>query len=349
MIGNITIHQNYTILSALKRMDEVNRKVLFILSKEGLFIGVISIGDIQRAIIKQVPLNRPVKEIQRKIITTASTNQSKEDIKAEMIKHRVEAMPVIDENGYLKEVIYWEDIIVEKPKKIKPKLNLPVVIMAGGKGTRLKPITNVIPKPLIPIGDKTMLEDIMDSFMDYNCISFYISVNYRADIIEYYLKNQTKTKYNATLFSEPKPLGTAGSLHLLKNKISGTFFVTNCDILIDDDYAEILKYHKENQNELTVVAAVKSYHIPYGTIETKENGLLDSITEKPEVTFKINTGFYILESSLINEIPQNEFYHITDLIAKLQNENRRVGVFPVSENSWTDIGDWKEYLRFING
>jgi NDP-sugar pyrophosphorylase family protein len=119
--------------------------------------------------------------------------------------------------------------------------------------------------------------------------------------------------------------------------------------LIDDDYAEILKYHKENQNELTVVAAVKSYHIPYGTIETKENGLLDSITEKPEVTFKINTGFYILESSLINEIPQNEFYHITDLIAKLQNENRRVGVFPVSENSWTDIGDWKEYLKFING
>jgi CBS-domain-containing membrane protein len=223
MIGNITIHQNYTILSALKRMDEVNRKVLFILSKEGLFIGVISIGDIQRAIIKQVPLNRPVKEIQRKIITTASTNQSKEDIKAEMIKYRVEAMPVIDENGYLKEVIYWEDIIVEKPKKIKPKLNLPVVIMAGGKGTRLKPITNVIPKPLIPIGDKTMLEDIMDSFMDYNCTNFYISVNYRADIIEYYLKNQTKTKYNATLFSELKPLGTAGSLHLLKNKYREPF------------------------------------------------------------------------------------------------------------------------------
>jgi NDP-sugar pyrophosphorylase family protein len=142
-------------------------------------------------------------------------------------------------------------------------------------------------------------------------------------------------------------LGTAGSLSLLKGKIDKTFFVTNCDIKIDQDYAEILKYHLENKNELTVVAAVKSYEIPYGTIETKENGLLASMAEKPEIRLNINTGFYILEPQLIDEIPQDTFYNITDLIEKLQSEGRRVGVFPVTQNSWKDIGEWKEYLHLI--
>lgn len=349
MFGNSVTHQNHTILSALKLMDKTKRKVLFITSEDQKFTGVLSLGDLQRAIINQHPLDTPITNILRKHITIAKVSQSRIEIRNKMLEDRVEAMPVIDENGYLKEVIYWEDVVVTKQKLPKEQLNLPVVIMAGGKGTRLKPITNVIPKPLIPIGNKTMLEDIMDSFLEFGCNKFYISVNYKADIIEYYLKNQTKTKYNTTLFNEPKPLGTAGSLHFLKDKISGTFFVTNCDIIINEDYSEIIRYHRESNNELTVVAALKSYYIPYGTIETKENGILDNITEKPEITFKINTGLYILESHLINEIPTDEFYHITDLINKLKKKNRRVGVFPVSENSWTDIGDWKEYMKHIDG
>jgi dTDP-glucose pyrophosphorylase len=348
MLGISVTHKNHTILSAMKLMDEIKRKVLFIIDEKQKFIGVLSVGDLQRAIINQFALDTPVQKILRKHITVASTKQSREEIKHKMIEDRVESMPVIDEKGYLKEVIYWEDIIKEKQKPPNEQLNLPVVIMAGGKGTRLQPITNVIPKPLIPIGNKTMLEDIMDSFIEFGCHKFYISVNYRSDIIEYYLKNQTQIKYDATLFSETKPLGTAGSLHLLENKISGTFFVTNCDIIIDEDYSEILRYHRENKNELTVIAALKNYPIPYGTIETKENGILESITEKPELTFKINTGLYILESHLIQEVPKNEFFHITSLINKLQKEKRRVGVFPVSENSWTDIGDWKEYMKYIN-
>ncbi|WP_460545713.1 sugar phosphate nucleotidyltransferase, partial [Echinicola sediminis] len=146
-------------------------------------------------------------------------------------------------------------------------------------------------------------------------------------------------------FKEDKPLGTAGSLHLLKGKLKETFFVSNCDILIDEDYSQILKYHKENRNEITLVPALKHISIPYGTIETGENGVLENMAEKPNWTIKINAGLYVLEPSLIDEIPENEFFHITHLIEKVKKRNGRVGVFPVSEKSWKDIGEWDEYLR----
>lgn len=348
MLGNNVVNRNHTIISALKLMDEIKRKLLFIVEENNKFIGVLSLGDIQRAIINQKPLETKIEEILRIYITVATTSQSFEDIKQTMLEKRVEAMPVIDSEGFLKKIIYWEDIIDDQEVGQKEKINLPVVIMAGGKGTRLKPLTNVLPKPLIPIGDKTILENILDRFVEYGCSKFFLTVNYRADVIKYYMKEQAVDSYSLTYLEENEPLGTAGSLHLLDNSINETFFVTNCDILIDDDLSEILKYHRENKNELTVVAAMKNYSIPYGTIETKENGLIKSLKEKPDLTFKINTGLYILEPHLVKEIPKNTFYHITTLIEDLMKQNRRVGVFPVSENSWTDIGEWKEYLKLIN-
>ena len=217
--------------------------------------------------------------------------------------------------------------------------------MAGGQGTRLRPLTNVLPKPLIPIGEQTMMEDIMDRFVECGCKSFYVSVNYMAEFIRHYFDNFSKHKYTIEYFQEDKPLGTAGSLHLLKGKINDTFFVSNCDSILDEDYGEILRYHRENKNEITVVSVMKSIYIPYGTLETGEDGLLKVIQEKPELTFKINTGMYILEPHLLNEIPSDRVYHITYLIDKLVKEKRRVGVFPVNEGSWTDVGNWDEYIR----
>ena len=143
-------------------------------------------------------------------------------------------------------------------------------------------------------------------------------------------------------------MGTAGSMSLLKGKISETFFVTNCDILIEQDYSEILEYHKVNKNEITIVAALKHFPISYGTIETGENGKLKKLIEKPELTFKINSGMYILEPHLIDEIPVNEFFHITTLIEKVSNRGGNVGVFPVSEKSWKDVGNWSEIAAYYN-
>lgn len=342
---NNLIPPNTTLLGALKIMDDIKRKLL-IISEDNKFIGVLSIGDIQRSIIKGVDLESLATGILRTIITVASSKDSDESIKERMLELRMECMPVLDESGYITKVIYWEDLFSGKGQH-KSQINLPVVIMAGGKGTRLKPLTNVLPKPLIPIGNKTIIEEIINDFAGYGCQNFFISVNYKAELIQYYLDNLPPNNYQISYFKEDSPLGTAGSLHLLKDKIKDPFFVTNCDILVDQDYSEILEYHKANKNELTIVAALKHTSIPYGTIETGEDGILKSITEKPEITFLINTGLYILEPQLINEIPENQFFHITSLIEQLQAQSRRVGVFPVSEKSWRDIGEWKEYMKMV--
>ena len=345
-ITEIAIEKSTSIIAALKQMDEKKHKLLLVLD-EGLFYSLLSIGDIQRAIIANVPLESPVSKILRPEVRVAKDTDDKEQIKSYMLARRNDFMPIVDDNRRVVDVIFWDDLFETKQKKENPELNLPVVIMAGGKGSRLRPLTNVLPKPLIPIGDQTMLEDIMDRFTDVGCHDFYLSVNYKADFIIQYLDNLNNPQYRLSYFREEKPLGTAGSLHLLKDKINTTFFVSNCDIIIDEDYSQILNYHRQNENEITVVAAIKNYPIPYGTLETGSSGRLQSLQEKPDITFKINTGMYILEPHLIREIPENEFFHITYLIEKLIRENRKVGVFPINDGSWTDIGNWDEYMKYV--
>lgn len=345
--SHLKIDQEASIHSALKQMDDTHRKLLLVFTGKS-FVGLLSIGDIQRAIIKNLSLDISIKTILRKNIKTATDSYSDLEIKTLMMEYRMECLPVLNSDGDLVRVVMWEDIFGVKEVFPMQEFNLPVIIMAGGQGSRLKPLTNIIPKPLIPIGEKTFMEDIMDRFVQCGSSNFYVSVNYKAEVIKHYFDTLKNSIYSIQYFQEEKPLGTAGSLTLLKNKIATTFFVTNCDILINEDYSQILKYHRENENELTVVAALKNYPIPYGVLQTKEDGLLDAIEEKPDLTFKINTGLYILEPNLIEEIPQNTFYHITHLMEKLIRENRRIGVFPVSEKSWLDVGNWNEYFSVIN-
>lgn len=344
-IKQLKIDTSISIINCLKQMDDREVKLLLVYNRD-IFEGIITIGDIQRAILKGLDLTSSIYSIIDKNKVYASVNETIETIKNKMSRLRAECMPVLDDYGNLVDVYFWKDLFGEKEQKITEPINLPVVIMAGGKGTRLAPLTNVYPKPLIPIGEKTIAETIMDKFVSYECHDFYISVNYKADIIKNYFDFIDNQEYNIHYFQEDRPLGTAGSLRLLKDKINSTFFVSNCDILIEEDYAEILKYHKTNRNELTVVAAVKTFSIPYGTISTSEKGLLESIEEKPTLSFKINTGLYILEPSLLDDIP-DEFYHITHLMEKLKSEGRRVGVYPISQNDWKDMGDWNEYLKII--
>lgn len=343
-IKELCISYKASVISALKQMDEVKHKLL-IVTKDELYFNIISIGDIQRAIIKGIDMNAPIEGILREGTKVASVYDDMDKVKTSMKERKNEFMPVIDEQNHISDVIFWEDLFQTKPEKPKANLNIPVIIMAGGQGTRLRPLTNVLPKPLIPIGEQTMMEDIMDRFLDCGCDRFYVSVNYKADTIKRYFDNLNKPQYHISYFQEDKPLGTAGSIHLLNGQIDTTFFVSNCDSIIVDDYAEILKYHRDNHNEITMVAAIKNMAIPYGTLETKEDGLLADIKEKPNYIFKINTGMYILEPHLIKEIPVDTFYHITYLIEKLMKEGRRVGVYPINEGSWIDVGNWDEYLK----
>ena len=328
-IENKIISVNDTIISALKQMDGHRTKLVFVFDCDK-FEGILTIGDIQRAIIRQANLSDPVSKILVKDKIYASDKDSMEHIKDVMFKELIDCMPVLNYVGEIVDVLFWHDVFTEKVEDSRPKIDLPVVIMAGGKGTRLKPITNVIPKPLVPVGDKTILEVIMDQFEGIGCHKFYMSVNYKADMMEFYF-SQLDHKYDIDFFMEDKPLGTIGSVSLLKGKIVTPFFVSNCDSI----------------NDMTIVTMVKSFKIPYGVIETGEDGLMVSLKEKPEHTYMVNTGVYLLNPELIDEIPEDEFFHITHLMEKVKARGGRVGCFPVSEDAWKDMGEWPEYLKMI--
>lgn len=345
-IHAISVESCETLLSVLHKMDASEHRLLIVM-KNGLYHGLVSIGDVQRAIIKGVPLDSPIEPILRKNTTAASIHDDLEAVKSVVREQTVEFMPVIDDAGRVADVIFWKDNFEDEISESRPKIDLPVVIMAGGKGTRLKPITNVIPKPLIPVGDKTILEVIMDQFEGIGCHKFYMSVNYKADMMKYYM-SQLDHQYDIEFFQEGKPLGTIGSVSLLKGKITTPFFVSNCDSINEQDYRDVYDYHISNHNDLTIVTMLKTFKIPYGVIETGEDGLMTALSEKPELTYQVNTGVYILNPSCIDEIPEGEFFHITHLMEKIKARGGRVGCFPVSEHSWKDMGEWPEYLKMID-
>lgn len=345
-IKSLAIESNETLLAVIHKMDETAHRLLVVL-KNGRYGGLVSIGDIQRAIIKGVSLDSPIGPILRQNATIASVYDNMDSVKEIMRERMIEFMPVIDDEGQIKDIIFWKDIFEGEMSVNRPKIDLPVVIMAGGKGTRLKPITNVIPKPLVPVGDKTILEVIMDQFEGIGCHKFYMSINYKADMMKYYL-SQLDHQYDIEFFMEDKPLGTIGSVSLLKGKISTPFFVSNCDSINEQDYRDVWDYHVNNHNDMTIVTMVKSFKIPYGVIETGADGLMTALREKPEQTYQVNTGVYILNPELIDEIPEGEFFHITHLMEKIKARGGRVGCFPVSEHSWKDMGEWPEYLKMIN-
>lgn len=346
IIKNRSIGLNTSLLDSMKLMDTIMVKTLFVFNEEH-FVGIVTLGDIQRAIINNIALKEPVSRILDRNKIYGSVLEGDDAIKEKMRRMRAEVMPILDENGELVDVWFWQTFFTNAELTQREKINLPVVIMAGGKGTRLKPITNVIPKPLVPVGDKTILEVIMDQFEGIGCHKFYMSVNYKADMMKYYL-SQLDHKYDIEFFMEDKPLGTIGSVSLLKGKITTPFFVSNCDSINEQDYRDVWDYHVENHNDLTIVTMVKTFKIPYGVIETGEDGLMTALSEKPELTYQVNTGVYILNPSCIDEIPEGEFFHITHLMEKIKARGGRVGCFPVSEHAWKDMGEWPEYLKMIN-
>ena len=344
-IENQIVSADLTLIAALKKMDEVKTKRLFVFDAER-FDCILTMGDIQRAIIRNVSLSSTIAGILDRGKIYAKEGDRMEDIKEVMFREGIDCMPILNDIGEIVDVLFWVDVFQKSADDAREKIDLPVVIMAGGKGTRLKPITNVIPKPLVPIGDKTILEVILDQFEGIGCHKFFMSVNYKADMMKYYL-SQLDHQYDIEFFQEDKPLGTIGSVSLLKGKITTPFFVSNCDSINVQDYREVYDYHVGNHNDMTVVTLVKSFKIPYGVIETGADGLMMNLKEKPEHTYMVNSGVYILNPELIDEIPQGEMFHITHLMEKVKGRGGRVGCFPVSEESWHDMGEWPEYLKMI--
>lgn len=340
-IKQILIRPEISVAQALKQMDVTGKRALFITDKKNKILGLISDGDIRRWILKNKSLNEKITKVMNKNPIILKAGYSKDEAKKLMLSEGVDCIPVVDENKSVVSVAWWLDLFDNKFEKVNKKIDIPLVIMAGGEGTRLYPFTNILPKPLIPIGEKPIIELIIDRFRQYGCNDFYLSMNYKSNLIEAYL-NDLKPEYNIHYIREEKPLGTAGGLYLLKNKINTDFFVTNCDILIDADYHDILKFHKDNKNKITVVVSMKHFTIPYGICKINEGGILKSIQEKPEYVFMVNTGLYLIDRDMLNNIPSNILYNMTDLISDCMKKGGKAGVYPISEKCWVDIGQLQE-------
>jgi len=259
----------------------------------------------------------------------------------------VHQIPIIDDNVVLKDVVYKTDISGNVNEiYMESKLSNPVVIMAGGKGARLDPFTRVLPKALIPVGEKPIIEIIMDEFAKYGMTNFIISINHKAKMIKAYLED-FKKDYSIKYINEDKPLGTAGVLKCLEGEIKTPFFVSNCDVLIKSDYYSINKFHRKGNYALTLVGSTQFHIVPYGVCEIDNGGELKKIVEKPEFDFLANTGMYIINPEVLRYIPKAKSYHMTELIGILKTNNEKVGVFPISEKSWIDVGQWEEYKKAI--
>ena len=336
------------IAQALKAIDAAGDRIVFVVDVDHTLLGVVTDGDIRRWIIEGKRLDGTVEAMMTRNPIVLGHEQPLDIARRMMIDRRVECVPVVDAAGKLVSAVWWLDLFEDRPV-VHEHVGLPVVIMAGGRGARLSPFTNILPKPLLPLGDRTIIELIMERFANHGCTTFHLSVNYKANLIRAYFAD-VELPYDINYVSEDKPLGTAGSLAMLKETLDTTFFVTNCDILVEADYASIVRYHRESGNLITLVASMKNYTIPYGVAETAEGGALVTLTEKPEFNFLVSTGFYVLEPQVLQDIEVDEFAHITDVINRYLESGRKVGVYPVSEGAWLDIGELdalKETLQHL--
>lgn len=319
---------------AMKKIDHNAKGILFLTDENGVLDGCVTDGDIRRFLLAGGKMSDNIMQAVNCKPKIAHTL-----IEAKSMYHEQNyvAIPVIDNEGKIVDIYTG----AEQERKARTALNIPVVINAGGKGTRLDPFTRVLPKPLIPVGDFPIVEHIMKEYQSYNCNEFHIIVNYKRDLIKAYFADN-ENHYNIAWYDEKIPLGTGGGLSLLRGKVESTFFFANCDALLTANYESMVKFHKDNGNIITMICAYKNINIPYGVVEMGINGTIVSMKEKPLLSFLTNTGIYIVEPEVIDDIEDNVSIGFPDIVEKEMQRGKRVAVFPVSENDWMDMGQLPE-------
>lgn len=328
-----------TLVSAMQAINSNSNtdKIVFLVDASRKLVACLTDGDIRRFLLSGGKLDAPAIQAANLIPKTAC---SLEEAKKLYHKKNYIVIPIVDSNGVIVD-FYNEDAGNAKERSA---LNIPVVINAGGRGTRLEPFTKVLPKPLIPVGDLPIIELIMKEYQTYNCNDFHIIVNYKRELMKAYFADNEK-KYDITWYDEDKPLGTGGGLSLLKGKLHDTFFFANCDALLTANYERMLQFHKENKNIITMICAYKTLDIPYGIVEIGLNGKIDKMQEKPTMSFLTNTGIYIVEPEVINEIKNDVPVGFPDVIEMNRKKGRKVAVFPVNEDDWMDMGQISELVK----
>ena len=345
---NIQIKKTKSIKDAMLLLDKTGQNCLIVVDENtNKMLGTLTDGDIRRHLLLNKNLNYKIKNVfnkKPKYVNKITPNFS--NIKRLMLKYKIDLVPVVNKDLIPIDYCTWEQVFKSKQTKKTFKKAPPVIIMAGGKGKRMKPFTNILPKPLLPVGDKTIIERIIESFNSFGVKHYILSINEKSEIIKSFFQ-ELSGNFKIKFIEEKKPLGTAGSLRLLIGKVSNSFFLTNCDTLTKINYIDLMEFHKKGKFAMSLVASSKKFSIPYGVCELNSKGELKNIKEKIKNNYLVNVGLYVLDPIILKLIPANQHYDITDLIRDIKKQGLNIGVYPIHENAWTDVGQWDEYKKAL--
>ncbi|MCT7626108.1 nucleotidyltransferase family protein [Aliarcobacter butzleri] len=336
-IDNIKLNINSTIKEALQIIDNGALQIALVVDENDILIGTLTDGDIRRGLLKGSDLNSSVESIIFKTPTIAKISDTKEDILKLALSKKLHQIPIIDENGKIVGLQEIEELIKPKNKTNK------VVLMVGGLGTRLRPLTETTPKPMLKVGNKPILQTIVEKFAEYGYTNIIMCVNYKSHIIQDYFGDGSDFGVNIEYILEEQRMGTAGALSLLTHKPTEPFFVMNGDLLTNVNFEHLHNYHIATNSIGTMCVREYDFQVPYGVVNIKDSKII-SIEEKPTHKFFVSAGIYMLSQEVLEYIPENQFYDMPTLFEKIISKGKNTISFPLREY-WLDIGRIEEYKK----
>lgn len=339
-VDNIKLTIVSTIREALKIIDSGALQIALVVDENDILLGTLTDGDIRRGLLNNLSLDDCIEEIVFKTPIVATLGCTNEEIFKKALKNKLHQIPIVDSTGYVIGIKEIEELI--KPK-IKPNK---VVLMVGGLGSRLHPLTENTPKPMLPVGNRPILQTIVEQFREYGFVNIVMCVNYKSHIIQDYFGDGSAFGVNIEYILEEERMGTAGALSLLRSIPEEPFFVMNGDLLTNVNFEHLLTYHTESEAYATMCVREYDFQVPYGVVNIEGHDIL-SIEEKPVHRFFVSAGIYVLSPEAIRHIPENKFYDMPILFEKLIEYKEKVVSFPIREY-WLDIGRIEEYERANN-
>ena len=334
---NILLNSKSTIREALKIIDSGAMKIGIVVDENEKLVGTITDGDIRRGLLNNLSLDDIIESIIFRTPTVCKIDDTKEKILEIAVEKKLYQIPIVDSNGKLLGIEEVDELLKPKHKNNK------VVLMVGGLGTRLYPLTKNTPKPMLKVGDKPILETIILNFKKYGFTEIILSVSYKSEIIENYFGNGSKFGVNIEYVHEEKRMGTAGALSLIREKLSKPFFVMNGDLLTNINFEHMMDYHVANNSIATMGVREYDFQVPYGVVNVAGINI-KSIEEKPVHNFYVSGGVYVLDSKVLDFIPENEFFDMPTLFEKVIEQNLKSISFPIREY-WLDIGRMEEFEK----
>jgi dTDP-glucose pyrophosphorylase len=320
-------------------MGKHGKQLSLIVDEKQHVLGTLADGDIRRSILQKIDYNSPVRLIMNPSPLTASPDASRDEILEMMNNNGIHHIPIVDSNNCILDVELKDDLL-GSTQILKPNR---VLILAGGLGTRLHPLTHDTPKPLLPLGGRPILETIVRQLDEHGFRNLYVSVNHMADTIKDYFGNGNKFGVNIEYVEEETPLGTAGSLSLIQDEIVDPLIVMNGDLITNLDFSSLITYHEKNRADLTVATREIEVEIPYGVLELTEQNIT-GITEKPVNKFQVSAGIYILTPNILSLIPHNEYFDMPSLISLSVNNKHTVVGYKIVDY-WLDVGRIEDFNR----